>query len=98
MTDFDALKWPTSMLPNGPPRPVRSILLMRQEAVDGEESKGGVIRADTEGVRFWGGDGAGGGAQAGSSPADGAPGGGECPATRAQAVRARAACNRAAGF
>src|SRR5215472_9522376 len=93
--DFDALKWPTSMLSNGPPRQVRSILLMRQEARDGEESKGGVIRTDTKGVRFRGGNGAGGGAHAGSTPADGAPGAGECPATRAQASRARAACNRA---
>ena len=35
--DFDTLKWPTSILKNGPPATNRSILLMRQEAWDGEE-------------------------------------------------------------
>src|SRR5215472_10104288 len=52
--DFDTVNWPTSILENGPPPSSRSILPMRQEVRDGEESKGGAVRADPEGVRVRG--------------------------------------------
>jgi transaldolase len=61
--DFDTVKWPT---PTN-----RSILLMRQEAWDGEESEGGAVRADPEGIRVRHRYGKGSGAQAGSAPAHG---------------------------
>src|SRR5882757_6575964 len=64
--DFDTEKWPT---PTN-----RSILLMRQEAWDGEESEGGAIRADPEGIRVRHRECKGGGAQAGSTPAHGSTG------------------------
>ncbi len=81
--DFDALKRPTCDAVNWPTPGVPSILLMRQEVRDGEESEGGAIRTDTEGIRVRGGDSARGRAQVGSSPPDGATSTGECPAARA---------------
>src|SRR5260370_42382733 len=79
-----------------PPPQLRSILRKRQEAWDGEESEGGAIRADSEGIRVRHRDGKGGRPQAGRPPPDGAPGLGRRPAARAQAERARAAGGRTA--
>src|SRR5260370_31517814 len=77
MAHFDTEKWPT---PTN-----RSILLKRQEAWDGEESEGGAIRADPEGIRVRHRKCKGGGGQAGRSPAHGSSGAGKCRAAGAQA-------------
>src|SRR5713101_7022154 len=88
MAHFDALNWPTPAS--------RSILQMRQEARDEEESKGGAIRADTEGLRVRRRDDKRDCPQVGGAPPDGAPGTGGCTAAGAQADPTRAAGGGAA--
>ena len=84
MAHFDTEKWST---PTN-----RGILLKRQEAWDGEESEGGAIRADPEGIRVRHRKCKGGGAQAGRSPAHGSSGAGSAaPPERKRIERERPA-------
>src|ERR1039458_3823520 len=83
-SDFDALKWATSMLRVGPPPQPRSILQKMREAWDGEESKGGDIRGDSKGTRVRQRYNQGSRAQAGSAPTDGSAGIGDRATAGAQ--------------
>src|SRR3984957_10903134 len=66
-----------------------------QEARDGEESKGGAIRADTQGIRVRRRDRARHRAQAGSASPDGTTGAGQCRTAGAPAVGTEATDNGA---